>query len=249
MSRPLLIERADYTPALAVEQFIVPLLRDRILQTIPPLGPSTRVLDVGCGRQPFREYFESRGCTYTSTDAQDPLGIVDYVAEIDGELPEALVASPFDFVFCTEVLEHVADWDKAFRNFSALITAGGQLLVTCPHMYILHEVPYDFWRPTIYGLSFYARRWGFEPVSVEMAGSSWDVLGTVLGANLGSARAIERTLFNRSLVFMVDLIAKLGFKALSTRFLQRRIAWGNQRYPIYMSNVALFRRVLSGSET
>src|SRR5262249_33528831 len=156
MSRAVLIERATYVPALPVEEFIVPLLRSKIvpmLESLPVSQGTSRVLDVGCGRQPFRDLFESRGYTYVSTDAQDPLGIVDYVAEIDRDLPSALVArGPFDFILCTEVLEHVADWQRAFANFSLLLNAGARLLITCPHFYILHERPYDFWRATMYGL-------------------------------------------------------------------------------------------------
>jgi len=146
MSRPELIERATYTPALPVEEFIVPLLLSRIAPILESLPASEgRVLDVGCGRQPFRHLFETRGYTYVSTDAQNPLGIVDVVAEIDKDLPAALLArGPFDFILCTEVLEHVADWHKVFANFSLLLKSGARLLVTCPHFYILHEAPYDF---------------------------------------------------------------------------------------------------------
>jgi SAM-dependent methyltransferase len=244
MSRPELIERATYTPALPVEEFMVPLLLSRIapiLESLPATGG--RVLDVGCGRQPFRHLFEARGYTYVSTDAQNPLGIVDVVAEIDKELPAALLArGPFDFILCTEVLEHVADWHKVFANFNILLKSGARLLVTCPHFYILHEAPYDFWRPTTFALLYCSEKVGLRCVSIEAAGGSWEILGTMLGANLGSARAIERTVFNRMLGFAIDWLTRIIFDLLKRGFLQRRVAWGSDRYRLYLSNVALFEK-------
>jgi SAM-dependent methyltransferase len=244
MSRPELIERATYTPALPVEEFMVPLLLSRIAPILESL-PATagRVLDVGCGRQPFRSLFEARGYAYVSTDAQNPLGIVDVVAEIDKDLPPALLArGPFDFILCTEVLEHVADWHKVFANFGVLLKSGARLLITCPHFYILHEVPYDFWRPTTYALLYHSEKFGLRCVSIEAAGGSWEILGTILGANLDSARAVERTLFNRMLGFTVDGLTRTMFHVLKSRFFQRRVAWGSDRYPLYLSNVALFEK-------
>jgi hypothetical protein len=56
------------------------------------------------------------------------------------------------------------------------------VLITCPAVYPLHEVPYDFWRPTPYALERFATRYGLRVVESESAGSGWDVLGTVVGA-------------------------------------------------------------------
>jgi SAM-dependent methyltransferase len=246
MSRPILIERANYVPAFPVEEFIVPLLRAKIVAILEslPIPPGTsQVLDVGCGRQPFRELFAQRGFTYVSTDAQDPLGIVDYVAEIDRELPATLVArGPFDFILCTEVLEHVADWPRAFTNLSSLLNAGARLLITCPHFYILHERPYDFWRATTYGLLHQAQQAGLRCVSIEAAGGSWDILGTMLGANLATARAIDRRFVNRVYGFLIDKLTSATFRLLKSRFLQQRVAWGTDAYPLYLSNVAVFEK-------
>lgn len=251
MNRPVLIERATYVPALPVEEFIVPLLRSKIvpiLESLPVSPGTSRVLDVGCGRQPFRDLFERRGYTYVGTDAQDPLGLVDYVAEIDRDLPPALIArGPFDVILCTEVLEHVADWQRAFANFGLLLNAGGRLLITCPHFYILHERPHDFWRATVYGLLHHAQHSGLRCVSIDAAGASWDILGTVLGANLQTARAIDRTLVNRMLGFTIDKLTSAVFHLLKRRFLQRRVAWGTDLYPLYLSNIAVFEKPVTGT--
>jgi SAM-dependent methyltransferase len=246
MTRPELLERTRYESNLPVEDFMVPLLRrcvTEVLRTLPSAIRGFKVLDVGCGGQPFREAIEGRGLTYVSMDAQDPRGIVDCVAEIDGELPrDVFTRGPFDFILCTELLEHVADWDAAFRNLSALLKGGGRLLVTCPQFYILHEEPYDFWRPTIHALREYAVKHGLKVVSLEAAGGAWDVLGTLLGANLRSARAIRPSFTNRLLAGAIDGCVGLLHVLLKTGALQRRISWGNPTYPVYLSNVGVFSK-------
>jgi SAM-dependent methyltransferase len=246
MDRPTLIERREYRPGLPVEGFIVPLLKakiENVLETLPANAPGYKVLDVGCGGQPFRSFFDARRHAYISVDAQDPLGIVDHVAEIDKDLPPALMArGPFDFILCAEVLEHVADWDKAFANFQRLLASGGRILITCPHFYVLHEQPYDFWRPTVYALSFFAERYGLQPLSMEKVGTSWDVLGTLLGANYNNLRPLQNRLLDKMAARLGRAVLKLTYLALRRRVFQTRFAFGGDPYPIYLANVALLEK-------
>jgi SAM-dependent methyltransferase len=245
-SRPKLIERQSYDPALPVESFIVPLLYGEVIAAVDSIahhaGPG-RVLDVGCGSQPFRSDLESRGYEYVGMDAQDPLGLVDYVAEIDGELPHALMAcAPFDLILCTEVLEHVADWRSAFANFSALLRPRGHLIVTCPFFYVIHEAPYDFWRPTLFALRSFATRAGLQEVDSRAVGTSWDVLGTMLGANRGTAQAANGSTLGSVMAPALNVATRIGYWLLCRRWLQTRVRWGSTRYPLYLSNVAVFSK-------
>lgn len=246
MSRSTLIERRVYQPNLPVEEFIVPLLKakiESILEHLPDRPAEYKVLDVGCGGQPFRSLFERKGHTYVSVDAQNPTGVVDYIAEVDKDLPGALIArGPFDFILCTEVMEHVADWDKAFSNLRLLLRVEGLLLITCPHFYILHEQPYDFWRPTIHAMRFFAQRHRFEEVHLEASGDSWDVLGTVLGANYGCLRSLDQRVLQRLSARALNVAFKMLYRVLRTRWLQARFRFANDLYPIYLSNIALLRK-------
>jgi 2-polyprenyl-3-methyl-5-hydroxy-6-metoxy-1,4-benzoquinol methylase len=102
-----------------------------------PASPLARALDVGCGRQPFRRTLESFGYSFTGMDVQqNPENTVDFISAIDATLPEELVSrGPFHFILSTEVMEHVADWDKAFKNLAVLQERGGRLLITGPQFY------------------------------------------------------------------------------------------------------------------
>ncbi|MBY0514981.1 MAG: class I SAM-dependent methyltransferase [Gemmataceae bacterium] len=240
--RPHLDERPDYEPRWEQERFIVPLLRGAIERHLAavakPLGPGGKALDVGCGRQPFRRMLEGFGFAYTGLDTQPAAdGSVAHVAAIDGSLPPELVAEgPFQFVLCTEVLEHVADWGAAFANVARLTAPGGRVLLTCPHVYPLHEEPFDFWRPTPHAIRHYASRAGFRVASLEQLGDAWDVLGTVLAGSRVSRgewswKARVASLAVRPLVWLAYRLVRSG--------LVRAVPL---RGKFYLSNVAVLER-------
>jgi len=241
--RPHVIEKDTYVPHAGPEEFIVPVLRKRIEECLQkygkPASSASKMLDVGCGRQPFRGFIEGLGFAYQSCDVnQSPENTVDYVFAIDAPMPrEVIDAAPFELLFCTEVLEHVADWDAAFGHMASLLSEGGVLIITAPHFYQLHEVPYDFWRPTLHAIEFFARRHGFSMVHTEAAGDGWDVLGTLL-ANI-TLSPNSRSLLDRVAARVARAIQYALFCSLVNRSIQKRIRMGG---PLYISNIAVCRK-------
>lgn len=241
--RPTLSERPEYVARHPSEHFIIPLLRAEIegcLARVAGRGPGGMALDIGCGRQPFRPHIEAMGLQYIGLDVQqNEDDLVDVIGQIDGELPPQLTQlPPFRFLLCTEVMEHVARWDIAFRNMSRLLAAGGLLLITAPQFYQLHEEPYDFWRPTVHAIDTYARQAGFCAVYRKAAGDAWDVLGTVLGS-FGFTPRSERIL-DRIFNSACWRVRRLLLWALQRRLLQRRL---NPTGSLYLSNVFLLEKV------
>lgn len=237
-SRPQLERRAAYEPQWDQERFIVPLLRAAIAKHLElhakPLGG--KALDVGCGKQPFRGTLEEYGFSYVGLDTQPGDGVA-FVAPIDGTLPDELFAEgPYQFLLCTEVLEHVADWHAAFENLARLAAPGAKLLLTCPHVYPLHEEPFDFWRPTPHAIRHYASAAGFRVVSLETIGTAWDVLGTTLGACTISRG--EWSLKARLAAWFVRRFVKTTFWFLRRGWLQT-VPLGSK---LYLSNVAVLER-------
>lgn len=166
---------------------MVPMLGTAIeaalLRYARPLENSRRCLDVGCGSQPFRAQLETLGFDYTGFDAnQNFESSVAVIGAIDEPLPSTLVPGSFQFVLCTEVLEHVPRWPEAFRNLAALLAPGGRLLITTPHIWIPHEEPADFFRPTSLGIEYHGRAAGLMPLEITRLGNGHDVLGTMLAA-------------------------------------------------------------------
>jgi len=51
-----------------------------------------------------------------------------------------LKKNKFDFILCTEVLEHITDTDKVLHNIKSILKPGGVLLLTTPQKYSPLEV-------------------------------------------------------------------------------------------------------------
>jgi len=175
---------------------------------------------------------------YTAIDTQQfAENEKHFLGAIDGQLPLGLAAEgPFDLLLCTEVLEHVANWEGAFSNFAQLLAPGGRILITCPHVYPLHEVPYDFWRPTTYSLEYFARRVNFTTVVKQQLGDGWDVIGTVLG--IAKPHSLRGGIIGALLREFVSKVRWMFWLILKSRFFQKSVSLG----PMYISNLVVFER-------
>jgi SAM-dependent methyltransferase len=235
--------RTQYRSNLgAVDHFIVELLAREISQTLATMNPQpgqARCLDVGCGRQPWRATLEKQGFAYHSIDlVQTPENSVDFIGAIDQPLPQSCLSEgPFDFVFCTEVLEHVFDWTAAFKNFHTLTAVGGNVLITCPFFYPLHEEPYDQWRATHYTVSRFATEAGFNIKSIQSAGDGWDVLGTAISA-VGSSSSQPR-LAGKVLRLLFRIIKMIILRASHSPFVRKELPIVSK---FYMSNIVLLEK-------
>ncbi len=241
-ARPEVHEKRIYEPHSPQEEFIVPLLRREIEDCIeryatPALGLG-KAVDIGSGGQPFRSLLEGIGYSYCSVDVSVTDGPVDAQCAIDEPLPESLLRrAPFDFGLCTEVLEHVADWHRAFSNLTLLLAPRGRVLITAPHFYQLHEEPYDFWRPTLHAVTDYARRFGFATLYQKAAGDARDVLGTAL-ANCQFV-ATSRRLTDRALAKAARAMGRLATRTLRSGRLRSHVRVDG---PLYLSNVVVLEK-------
>jgi len=235
--------RTDYTPRSPQEEFGSPLILHNIEETFrlhcTNVAPGSRALDAGCGRQPFRGKLEALGYAYTGMDVvQSPENSVDVVAPLDGELPQALVErGPFQFILCTEVMEHVADWNAAMANLFAVTAPGGKVLITCPFFYVLHEEPFDYWRPTYHALKHRAEAAGFRMISYAESGDGWDILGTLLAHC--NVSAPTRSFADRAVSKLCRVAKNALVRLLISRRLQRH---ARLRGRIYMSNAVVLER-------
>ena len=243
--RPSRPARPGYRPGHPQEEFIVPLLKAKIEEALERHGrPSSGILnrtalDVGCGRQPFRRQIEELGFAYAGSDVrQTPEESVDFVCAIDGEMPEELERSaPFGLLIGTELMEHVADWEKAFSNLCRLTDAGGIIILTCPFFFPLHEEPYDFWRPTPHALRHFAARAGFRVIHCEKAGDAWDIIGTLMGCVLTYPPG--PSLMSRFVSALRRLALSATRWALRKRLFQRAMPF---RGPVYISNIIILQK-------
>jgi 2-polyprenyl-3-methyl-5-hydroxy-6-metoxy-1,4-benzoquinol methylase len=238
-------ERLEYVPQSRQEEFIVPLLAKHIAGALTeyaePKGPGGVAIDVGCGGQPLRSDVEALGYRYIGVDPWPTPGVpVDHEWAIDapGVPAEVLLEDGYQLVLCTEVLEHVPDWGAAFTNLRQLAAPGGRLLVTCPAVYLLHEEPQDFWRPTDHALRYFAERHGLAVVHAERLGDAFDVIGTLLGGTELFVRSQRRT--NHYVRRVAARLKHAAFEALQPEsFFRRRV---RPAADVYLSNLMVLER-------
>jgi SAM-dependent methyltransferase len=136
-----------------------------------------KVVDVGCGAQPYRALFPA-GTEYVGLDiaqAGERFGYAqpDTVFFDGGAWPER--THDADFVLCTETLEHVLDPTVLLREAHAALRPGGRLLLTVPFAARWHFIPHDFWRFTPSSLSHLLQGAGFKNVVVWARGNALTV--------------------------------------------------------------------------
>lgn len=136
-----------------------------------------KVVDVGCGGQPYRSLLPA-SVEYVGIDiaqAGDKFGYhaPDTVYYDGPQWPRE--AEQADLLLCTEALEHVPDPDAFLKEAYRCLKPGGQLLATVPFAARWHFVPFDYWRFTPSGLKRLLEDAGFCNVKVWARGNALTV--------------------------------------------------------------------------
>jgi SAM-dependent methyltransferase len=95
----------------------------------------------------------------------DPSAGADYVADIT-QANMAIPDETFDYVLCTEVLEHTLQPFRAVREIHRLLKMGGLLFASVPFNFRIHGPLPDCWRFTEHGLRALLVPW-FEEICIE----------------------------------------------------------------------------------
>jgi SAM-dependent methyltransferase len=133
------------------------------------------MLDAGAGDSPYRPFFAH--CKYEAADVckrdDKAYAHVGYVCDLTAVPVEA---ARYDFVLCTQVLEHVPQPFEVLQEFFRVLKPGGRVWLSAPLAFEEHEVPYDFFRYTQFGMRSLFERAGFK---VENIGWVQGFCGTV----------------------------------------------------------------------
>ena len=142
--------------------------------------PGSSLLDVGAGQTQYKKYFSHLSYTAQDSgvgDASWDFSRIDIVSEIyDIPLPKA----SFDYILCTQVMEHLAHPDKAFVEFERLLKHGGTLFVTCPMTWKEHQKPHDFYRYTQFALSRLGEDHGFKVLEMNKVGGKFITIAKLI---------------------------------------------------------------------
>lgn len=130
-----------------------------------------RVLDYGCGHQPYRDLVTGEYIPYDvpSLPSYTGLKMMDYSFPVDA----------FDTVLCTQVLQYVFNPPNLIQDFYYILPPGGNLVMTYPTNWYECEDT-DLWRFTKAGMSKMLHQAGFV-ITAHEARETHDPLGLVFG--------------------------------------------------------------------
>lgn len=121
--------------------------------TVPIVNEGTHCLDVGCGEKPYRSLFSN--CKYIGVDIEEsgrPIDLKRPDFFYDG-VRTPFDDNTFDLVICTQVLEHVRSPFLLIQEMRRVCKQGGLLIISLPFFYPEHEIPFDYFRFTRFGIS------------------------------------------------------------------------------------------------
>jgi len=139
------------------------------------------LLDIGCGRMPYRSLILARpDCVeqYIGMDLRSDLRDHRYAQygppdlEWDGRnIP--LESGSVGCIIATEILHQCPEVDVVLREAARVLQPGGTLFFTVPFLWPLHEAPHDQYRYTPFALERHLKSAGFGHINLKALGG-WD---------------------------------------------------------------------------
>jgi len=176
-----------------------------------PEHATGRLVDLGCGKVPlfeaYRPYIIDNVCVdWGGTLHKSPH--LDYECDLNQSLP--LPDAQFQTIILSDVLEHIAEPERLWREMARLLTPGGKVLMNVPFFYWLHETPHDYYRYTEFALRRFAERAGFEVVVMETTGGTPEILADIAAKRLRS-KALVGPVLARLVQWLTAVYLKTPF--------------------------------------
>lgn len=125
---------------------------------------SGRVLDVGCGKKPYKNLFkyeEYIGMEIEQSGHSHKDENIDVF--YDGK-KFPFEDESFDSAISNQVLEHVFNPNDHLAEIYRVLKPGGRFLISVPFLWDEHEQPYDYARYSSFGLCYLLETNGFKIV-------------------------------------------------------------------------------------
>ncbi len=160
----------------SLDEFISPSLRHHyglyiirklLLQNITAILPNFKgtLIDVGCGRMPYRAYIMERAGVkkYIGVDWPGSPYHIATPPDVYWDGKELPFEENFaDTCIATEVFEHLPNATEVAREINRILKPGGILFITVPFFWPFHEVPFDEYRYTPFSLKRILQEAGFS---------------------------------------------------------------------------------------
>lgn len=201
------------------------------------------VLDAGAGPAPYKELF--RHAHYESADFEKvdkTYAATTYVCDLRSIPVEDC---RFDFIIFNQVMEHVPEPKLVLAELYRVLKPGGKMIYTGPLFYEEHEIPYDFYRYTQFGLRYLLGSAGFIIDRIDWLEGYFGTVAYQLNCMARylprSPRDLGNGLYGYGLAaIMIPLKIVFGTFSLFFHKLETRIKFGSSGFP--KNYVALVRK-------
>lgn len=233
--KPIAVRSASENPTAFAVRCAVDLQLLTLVRFLRPLLSAFRgrVLDVGAGEAPWREWILHAQYVGLDVDSADDFGMKrreDIVYYKGGEFP--FPDASFDHVLSVEVIEHVPDPARFLAEVTRVLRKGGSLVLTVPWSARLHHLPHDYSRFSRFALCAMLEYAGYTNISVEERGNDVAVLANkliVLSIRLLRPARASHVPWSWPLALLVAPFAA-GF--LLAAHLAIRRGWGSAEDPL-----------------
>lgn len=157
---------------VTIEQrrFLSPLFYAHYKLLLPVIRRYARgnFIDLGCGSAPFWYAVAHQVARYDGLD----LWPRSEKATLAGDVQTLGMVrdGSYDSAICIEVLEHVPQPQAAVAAMARILKPGGVVVISVPHLSRLHDLPYDYYRYTEYGLRYLLEQAGLTVVDLQTKG-------------------------------------------------------------------------------
>jgi len=151
------------------------------------VDPNKYIVDIGAGECQYKPFFSH--ARYVSTDWCGTTDHHKYSSGIDHICPAENLPfqnQSYDYVLCTQVLEHVRRPEVVIQEISRILKNDGLLFLTVPQSWEEHEQPFDYYRFTQFALKALADDNQFEVVEIKPNGGRFLVIGFFLAWTIPS---------------------------------------------------------------
>jgi len=134
-----------------------------------------KILDIGAGNSPYKKYFSK--IDYSAQDIKQNKNI-DYINDLNNGLI-AIDNASFDYILCTQVIEHLKEPLKVFQEFYRILKPKGKVFLTTNFIYQYHSSPDDYYRFTESGLKYLGESNGFVVKHLKPHGGIFSVISYI----------------------------------------------------------------------
>jgi SAM-dependent methyltransferase len=160
-----------------------------------PIG--AEVLDVGVGSAPY--WYLRPDLKWTGLDVIDGPN-VDFVIAKDFTWP--IPNQSIDYIFCTQVIEHVENPESLVSEIERVLIPGGTVILNAPFFYPFHGMPDDHLRYTTSQLNYLFRKFNISECGI--LGGVGSSVATIL-LNFTNYQISQSTFLKTCHVFLFPL--------------------------------------------